>query len=125
MEDILFAIWPVTLCAQAVQCLSIVSFCFLYLKPLFEALDTGFIRTDELRRKGQHNQEGSYNLSTLRSAEHIQAVQTLATLTEGNNDITITGGSDAEWDGRSQDSKARIIREVRTWAVESSESSRK
>ena len=119
-DDLTFAIWPATLCTQTIQCLSIASFCFLYFKPLFEILETGFIRSDELRRKGQTNPKGSFELSTKSTGIRGTAAGSLE-LQNGNNDITITAlGHEAGWDGGSQNSDAQIIRETRTWAIESS-----
>ena len=64
-EDLIFAIWPVTLCTQTVQSLSIVTYSALYLKPLFEAFESGFMRSDDLRRKGLRAPDGNYELSFL------------------------------------------------------------
>lgn len=122
-HDLTFDIWPVTLCTQTIQSMSILSFCFLYLKPLFEILDSGFIRSDEFRRKGQMNPEGPYNLSTLSSGkESRKEGKILATLarTENNNTTVTALENGAGWDGGSQNSEAQIIRETRTFAIESS-----
>ena len=120
--DLSFVIWPVVICTQTVQCLSIASFCFLFLKPLFETLEGGFIRSDELRRKGQANHEGSFSLSTMNSGQKSSTVRDLQMLTQpGNNDTTITALEDRGcWDGGSQNSDTHIIRATRTWAIESS-----
>lgn len=121
-EDLSFDTWPVTICTQSIQCLSIASFCFLFLKPLFQTLETGFIRSDELRRKGQRNPEGSFSLSGMSSGQKASTVRNLQTPTQTGNHYTTaialddTGG----WDGGSQTSETHIIRETRTWAIESS-----
>lgn len=122
-HDLTFEIWPVALCTQAGQCMSIASFSFLYLKPLFEILDSGFIRSDEFRRTGQLNPEGSYNLSTMSSGnERRKKGKELARLARtGNNDTTITALENGSgWDGGSQGSEAHIIKETRTFTIESS-----
>lgn len=99
--------------------MSIASFCFLYLKPLFEILDLGFIRSDELRRKGQLNPEGSYNLYAMSSGKEGKKLARLAQ-TE-NYDTTITALENGSgWDGGSQNSEAQIIKETRTFTIESS-----
>ena len=103
--------------------MSIASFCFLYLKPLFEILDSGFIRSDEFRRKGQMNPKGSHNLSIMRSGkESRNEGNQLARLARTeNNDITITAlENEAGWDGGSQNSEAQIIKETRSFTIESS-----
>ncbi|CAD6581439.1 MAG: hypothetical protein ASARMPREDX12_000463 [Alectoria sarmentosa] len=49
-EDQTFAAWPVVICSQFVHTLSIITACIPYLKPFFSSLETGMIRTDDLRR---------------------------------------------------------------------------
>ena len=103
--------------------MSIASFCSLYLKPLFEILDSGFIRSDEFRRRGQTGLENSYNLSTMSSRKGSrQKRKNLARLVRtGNNDTTITAlGNEAGWDAGSQNSEALIIRETRSFTIENS-----
>ncbi|CAD6570014.1 MAG: 3-hydroxyanthranilic acid dioxygenase [Alectoria sarmentosa] len=100
-HDLTYEIWPVTICTQTIQCMSIASFCFLYLKPLFEILDSGFIRSDELRRKGQLNPEGSYNLSNINSRkERRKEGNRLASLVrpENNDTKNIALEEESEWD---------------------------
>ena len=67
--------------------------------------------------------EGSHNLSSLSSGKASRKEgKKLATLapTE-NNDATITAvENEAGWDGGSQNSEARIIKETRTFTIESS-----
>ena len=114
-HDLTFDIWPVTLCTQAIQCMSITSFCFLYLKPLFDILDSGFIRSDEFRRKGQFDPQDSYSLSKMTSGKETgKESGNLARLTRTeNDDTTITAlGNKWGWDGGSQNSEARIIKET-------------
>lgn len=50
--DQLFDMWPVIICTQVIQCLSIMSACILHLRPFLEALTSGFINGDDLRRRG-------------------------------------------------------------------------
>ena len=69
------------------------------------------------------NPDASYNLSSLSSGKGSRKERkTLATLagTE-NNDTTITAlENEAGWDGGSQNSEAQIIKETRTFTIESS-----
>lgn len=102
--------------------MSIVSFCFLHLKPLFRILDSGGIRSDELRRQGQLNPEGSYTLSTMCSAKEGQKEgKTLARLAKTENDDNTVAALETEsgWDAGSQNSGARIIKDTRTITMES------
>ncbi len=50
-RDLTFDIWPVTLCMQIVQCLSILTSSLVYLKPFLDSLETGFIQVGDLRRR--------------------------------------------------------------------------
>lgn len=51
-DDMTYNLWPVALCNQFVQNLGIVVSCIPYIKPLLESLESGMIRTDDLRRLG-------------------------------------------------------------------------
>lgn len=50
--DLTYRLWPVVLCNQLVQNIGIVTSCVPYIKPFFESLESGMIRTDDLRRRG-------------------------------------------------------------------------
>ena len=54
-EDRTFAAWPVVVCSQFVQALSIITACIPYLKPFFVSLESGMIRADDSRRLGAHS----------------------------------------------------------------------
>ncbi len=91
-----------------IQCMSIVSLCCLFLKPLFQILDSEFIRSDEFRRTGQMTSNGSYNMSTVipgkETRKEAKVLARLA-LTE-NYDTTITAlDNKAGWDAGSQNSE--------------------
>ena len=69
------------------------------------------------------NPEGSYDLSTMSSGkESRKEANQLARLAgTDNNDTTITAlENEAGWDGGSQSSEAQIIKETRTFTIESS-----
>lgn len=50
--DLTYRLWPVVVCNQLVQNIGIVTSCVPYIKPFFESLESGMIRTDDLRRRG-------------------------------------------------------------------------
>ncbi|KAK3172404.1 hypothetical protein OEA41_005725 [Lepraria neglecta] len=50
--DFTYRLWPVVLCNQLVQNIGIVTACVPYIKPFLESLESGMIRTDDLRRRG-------------------------------------------------------------------------
>lgn len=45
--------WPFVVFTQLIQFLSLISACILYIRPFLEALTSGFINGDDLRRRGQ------------------------------------------------------------------------
>ncbi|KAH7201341.1 hypothetical protein DER44DRAFT_869959 [Fusarium oxysporum] len=51
--DLTFAYWEAAISLQLVQCLSIVTVCVPSFRPLFNSLESGQIRIDDLRRQGQ------------------------------------------------------------------------
>ena len=53
-------IWQWTLIAQVVQCVTIITTCIPYLKPLLESYPSGMYISDEIRRRGLN---GSYGTS--------------------------------------------------------------
>lgn len=60
--DITFEIWPAVLSAEITQNISIVTACIAYLKPFLSSLQSGMIRTDDLKRRGQ---DSTYTVATL------------------------------------------------------------
>ena len=50
--DVTYSLWPVVLCNQIVQNIGIITACVPYTKPFLESLESGMIRTDDLRRRG-------------------------------------------------------------------------
>lgn len=67
-------LWPVVLCDLITQNLSITAACIPHLKPFIQSLESGMIRTDDLRRLGLSSAYGygsgkakSYQLSSLSS----------------------------------------------------------
>ncbi|KAL8685423.1 MAG: hypothetical protein Q9218_007773 [Villophora microphyllina] len=47
-----FDLWSSVVCVQFVQSLSIITACVPYLKPFFDSLESGMIRSDDVRRRG-------------------------------------------------------------------------
>ncbi|MCJ1310489.1 Eukaryotic translation initiation factor 2A [Agyrium rufum] len=56
-NDVTYPPWRAQLSAQFVQCLAIVTTCMVYLKPFMDSLESGFIRVDDLRRRGDSTVE--------------------------------------------------------------------
>lgn len=67
-------LWKWTLVTQIVQCITILTTCVPYLRPLLESLPSGLLGSDEIRRRGtpselgySRNKSGSYQLSSSHS----------------------------------------------------------
>ena len=117
------------ICTQVIQSLSIISACFLYLKPFLDSVESGFIRNDDVRRRGTdeyygHNTGGSSGTRSVFSIRKhkTSASQTLGLvpLSEAQNTTTITANDPPDLDAESQHSRSRIIKETRTFAVDDS-----
>ncbi|KAI4154381.1 MAG: hypothetical protein LQ340_001713 [Diploschistes diacapsis] len=52
-DDPSFDYWPVVLCEQCIVCLIVVSTCMVYLGPFLDSLESGFMRVDDVRRRGE------------------------------------------------------------------------
>ncbi|KAL8898487.1 MAG: hypothetical protein Q9207_006670 [Kuettlingeria erythrocarpa] len=52
-SDFSLRMWPWVLISQIVLCLSIVTSCVPYLRPLMESLPSGMFMSDEIRRRGE------------------------------------------------------------------------
>ena len=129
--------WSVVICTQFVQAFSIVAACVPYLKPFFLSLESGMIRSDDLRRRGLTNpygystgdsaQSGAFEL--LRGPIKRPAKVALANASSLNKHVgqltrtTSTtlnsqyqpGGSD----GKSDTSRFKGIRKTASWTVDS------
>lgn len=123
--------WTVILCTQIVQCLSIVSACFLYLKPFLDSVESGFIRSDDIRRRGTNEYFGhnTGDSSTTRSAFSTRKHNRTGSQSIGlvgvsipHNTTTVVANDSSDMDAESQHSRSQIIKETRTFAVEGSTS---
>ena len=133
--DLTFEIWPVALCAQVIQCLSIVATCLVYLRPFLDSLGTGFIQVGDLKRQhlpgfGYNPEEGSktpkearsgLGFSSLRSKLSRSQIQNADVELQDKSRADASPGDTAnveaeqhEWDANS---RSRILR-TRTWTVE-------
>ena len=119
--------WTVKICTQVIQCLSIISACFLYLKPFLESVESGFIRSDDIRRRGTNEYYGhtTGGSSTTRSALSIRKRDRsgsqsigLVGLPNPHHTTTITANNPPDLDTESLHSRSHIIKETRTFAVE-------
>ena len=120
--------WTVTICTQIIQGLSIITACFLYLKPFLDSVESGFIRNDDIRRRGTSDYYGHSNgeSSGNKSAFSIRKPRRTASdtvrlhdISNGQNATTVTAGEPVDTgDVESQGSQTHIIKQTRTFAVE-------
>ncbi|KAL9599547.1 MAG: hypothetical protein Q9219_003791 [cf. Caloplaca sp. 3 TL-2023] len=131
--DITFATWPVVLSAEIVQSFSIITACVPCLKPLLESLESGMLRSDDLRRRGLggvygynsqplselsssksggKKEKSSQFLSSTSSTRHFKQLPNVSTV------VSVNRNEERERDSDSQKSSSRIIKYTRTWAVE-------
>jgi len=146
-KDPAFDQWGASISTQVVQCLSIVTACFPYLKPFLLSLESGLMRADDLRRRGQTHGD-TYNhdninksdssgskrskvkkmlVNTFNSQSHSGTGHyKLSSIAPMSLDLqpvaaTTVGVEARPWDGQSresQTSQSRIIRETRSWNVD-------
>ncbi|KAJ4988311.1 hypothetical protein SVAN01_06246 [Stagonosporopsis vannaccii] len=57
-NDLTLGYWQSTLCNQIVQCLAIVTTCLPYTKIFMEGFESGLIRIDDSRRRGEYASKG-------------------------------------------------------------------
>ena len=124
--------WSTAVCTQVVQSVSLITACIPYLKPFFESLESGMIRSD-LRRRGikvpygygSGKSAGSTtlgdSLASSRLAKPSERPHELREIHRPGfghhaNSTTITATRD-EWDDRSETSQSKIIRQTTTWTV--------
>ena len=137
-KDLTSKIWKEALCGQVVQNLSVITCCVPYLKPFYLGLESGLIRTDDLRR---HGHVGAYGYGTHKSEQGTAKNHPFTPIgvkdryniskEEGSfkvapiklqNLTTVTGDmKPADWDARSQEtvnSNAHIIKQTTEWTVD-------
>ncbi|KAM3071210.1 hypothetical protein ACMFMG_008802 [Clarireedia jacksonii] len=149
VHDPAFDPWPASISTQVVQSLSIVTACFPYLKPFLASLESGLMRADDLRRRGNttiddyniYNSGGSSSRGTgskkskmgkfMSGKWSISLPSRVTTQSHELSNIaapepvagsevtaTVVTGDGPGWDGQSQTSESRIIRETRTWNID-------
>ena len=127
-SDPTFHIWPVTLCVQLVQCLSILATCLVYLQPFFDSLETGFIQVGDLKRQnvpgfGYNPEEGFKSPKETRSGLTFSSLKSKFSRSQNQNaDIELqdsaraevspgnTANAEAEHHDWDANSRSRILR---------------
>jgi hypothetical protein len=146
--DPTFDPWAEAISTQVVLCLSILTACFPYLKPFLLSLESGLMRVDDLRRRGQtdveiynhYNIDESNGYGTKRSNIKKMLLDTIGAQSRSQSNqyklssvtpvkthdqsvatAVIVEAQAGPWDGQSRDSQtsqSRIIKETRSWNLD-------
>ena len=134
-SDLTFEIWAVTLCAQLVQCLSILATCLVYLRPFLDSLETGFMQVGDLKRQhvpgfGYNPEEGSKAPKKTKSGFDFSSLKSrLSRSQHQSEDVELQDNGWAEVNSSNTDhveaehhdwdanSRSRILR-IMTWTVD-------
>ena len=127
-SDPSFRLWPTVLCTQVVQAASFISACVPYLRPFLESLESGMIRSDDLRRRGMGGSYGYGDSSQKGNSSVKQKSQPRTKETSfiplqdlsGSRNTTTVQSDVPQWEDRtSTSSQTRIIRYTTSYAVDS------
>ncbi|KAK6949240.1 hypothetical protein Daesc_009314 [Daldinia eschscholtzii] len=129
-QDATFTYWLIGVAMTLAQNLGIMTASAPYLKPFLDSLESGMIRSDDLRRRGNatgkslygygRKQDGSGASKSTHSTSHE-----LGNLGMVNSQVTTsvtvgTAHGAPEWDASSRSSQAKLIKQVKSWGVTSS-----
>jgi hypothetical protein len=134
-SDLTYALWSVATAMVLTQCLSIVTACIPYLKPFYQSLESGMIRSDDMRRRGDifgggyyyksdnnnnnnHSQGSTWGQNVLKNMsdrhQKPHELQSITSITALNTTAT----KYHQFDPETQPNRARAIQETRTFTVE-------
>lgn len=125
LDDPSYSSWPVVIAAQAVQALTITTACFMYLKPFLGSLESGLLRSDDLRRRGvdgdyvyASSKSGSRKNSAFKSLTDNTPSFTLRPLKHMDT-ITTVHAEEQPWNGdvHSMSSQTQIINYTTSYTV--------
>ncbi|KAI1084205.1 hypothetical protein F5B20DRAFT_524031 [Whalleya microplaca] len=132
-EDATFRYWSLSLSMSLAQSLGIIAACAPYLKPFLDSLESGLIRSDDIRRRAnatgksisasgysQSRERGSLFTSQSRSthaASHELSNLGHASSTQTASVTVDTVNVKGDWETGSHSSEAKLIKQVRTWGV--------
>ncbi|KAL1983175.1 hypothetical protein VTN96DRAFT_425 [Rasamsonia emersonii] len=118
--DPMFDTWPVAVCVQVVQSLSIATACSPQFKPFLESLQSSGLRLYELPNRKNRTDSDSRYPRTIGSASMVDRHERALELNLSPQPAatrTVVTAAQQDCDANSQSSQAQIIRETRTWAI--------
>lgn len=127
-DDSSYSSWPVVIGAQVVQTLSITTACLMYLKPFLESLESGLLRSDDLRRRGidgdyiyASSKSGSRKNSAFKSLHSTVTTNTPSITLQplkNTNTVTTVHAREQPWDDvLSTSSQTQIINYTTSYTV--------
>jgi hypothetical protein len=124
-------LWKWTMITQIIECITILTSCVPYLRPLLESLPSGMYGSDEIRRRGtpselgySRNKGGSYQLSSSNShgtsfknekGSGIRSQGRKSQTEDGQMEVEIVAlgrvdGEDKKWETDSMGSHSKILK---------------
>lgn len=115
-----------------VQSLGIMTACAPYLKPFLDSLESGLIRSDDIRRRANatgksttgYGRQDGFSLAS--QSKHAPATPNELQVL-GHPNATVTASitvkktdSGGDWETGSHSSQVKLIKQVKTWKVTSS-----
>ncbi|KAI0886766.1 uncharacterized protein GGS22DRAFT_199121 [Annulohypoxylon maeteangense] len=130
-EDATYTYWSFVLAMVLAQNLGVMTASVPYLKPFLDSLESGLIRSDDIRRRahipkstsgsGQKQTDSSFSSNPPRSTRDVTAHE-LQDLRYDNSKATVSitaggSGTSADWESASHSSEAKLIKQVKTWGI--------
>ena len=127
-----YNICALTICTQLTQTLSITIAGVPYLKPFIDSMESGFLRTDDLRRRGTKGLNGygtaetgdtkgssKSDRKTIDPNSASIALKRLGNPSEAEQDnVTTIQAGRRDWDGESQTSRSNMIKKTTNWSID-------
>ncbi|KAI1204757.1 uncharacterized protein F4807DRAFT_446104 [Annulohypoxylon truncatum] len=130
-EDATYSYWSFVLAMTLAQNLGVMTASVPYLKPFLDSLESGLIRSDDMRRRanipkstagsGQKQTDSSFSSNPPKSTRGVTSHE-LQDLRYDNSKATVSitagrAGSSADWESASHSSEAKLIKQVKTWGI--------
>ncbi|KAI1767157.1 hypothetical protein GGR53DRAFT_145263 [Hypoxylon sp. FL1150] len=130
-QDLTFTYWPLAVATSLVQSLGIMTACAPYMKPFLDSLESGLIRSDDIRRRANATGKSVAGYGRQNDSSFASHSGTRASPNElrdlGNPHSTVTASitvkkpeNGGDWETGSHSSQVKLIKQVKTWRVTSS-----
>ncbi|KAI0179385.1 hypothetical protein GGR52DRAFT_303988 [Hypoxylon sp. FL1284] len=131
-QDATFTYWQLAVAVSLVQSLGIMTACTPYLKPFLDSLESGLMRSDDIRRRANATGKsitgyGRQGISTFRSQSGPTGASPNELRNLGHPNATVTSSitvkkseNGSDWETGSHSSQVKLIKQVKTWKVTSS-----